>query len=131
MVKCNKILAKQDFLVITEVSKANAHFTSVESDRSLQLHTSIEILHVLKLDEVLSLMTLQLKLTVEWIDSRLEFVHLKKDTNLNILTPQEISKIWMPVLVFTNTKFRQEADFNNVSTFASISINNGDLTLFQ
>jgi len=46
-------------------------------------------MNVLELDEVISKMTLQLKLTVEWIDSRLEYVDLKSDQNLNGLTPQE------------------------------------------
>lgn len=82
-------------------------------------------MNVLELDEVISKMTLQLKLTVEWIDSRLEYVDLKSDQNLNGLTPQESQEIWMPTLVFTNTKMRQEADFKNRSTFASISINKG------
>ena len=39
-------------------------------DEKLELNTSIEIINVLELDEVISKMTLQLKLTVEWIDSR-------------------------------------------------------------
>ena len=60
------------------------------------------------------------------IDTRLEYVDLKSDQNLNGLTPQESEEIWMPTLVFTNTKTRQEADFKNKSTFASISINKGN-----
>ena len=77
------------------------------------------------MDEAISKMTLQLKLTVEWIDSRLNYVDLKREKNLNRLKPQEIQNIWMPTLVFTNTKMRQEADFKNISTFATISINEG------
>ena len=44
----------------------------------MELNTSIEVINVLELDEVISKMTLQLKLTVEWIDSRLEYVDLKR-----------------------------------------------------
>ena len=91
----------------------------------MELNTAVEIKNILELDEVLSLMTLQLKLTVEWIDSRLEYVDLKSDQNLNRLTPLEMDEIWMPTLVFTNTKMRQEADFKNKSAFASIRINEG------
>ena len=91
----------------------------------MELNTSIEIINILELDEVTSKMTLQLKLTVEWIDSRLEYADLKSDPNLNRLTLQETQDIWMPTLVFTNTKMRQEADFKNKSTFASIRINEG------
>ena len=94
-------------------------------DNKLELNTSIEIINVLELDEVISKMTLQLKLTVEWIDSRLEYINLKSDQNLNRLTPQETQDIWMPKLVFSNTKMRQEVDFKNKSTFASIRINEG------
>ena len=47
-------------------------------DNKQELNTSIEIINVLELDEVISKMTLQLKLTVEWIDSRLEYVDLKR-----------------------------------------------------
>ena len=91
----------------------------------MELNTSIEIINILELDEVTSKMILQLKLTVEWIDSRLEYADLKSDQNMNRLTPQERQDIWMPTLVFTNTKMRQETDFKNKSTFASIRINEG------
>ena len=91
----------------------------------MELYTSVEIINVLKLDEVLSIMTLQLKLTVEWTDMRLTFHDLNKNPNLNALTPSELSEIWMPVLVFTNTKKRTEADFRNQSTSATIRINSG------
>ena len=96
----------------------------------MELNTAIEIKNILELDEVLSLMTLQLKLTVEWIDSRLEYVDLNSNQNLNRLTPLEMDEIWMPTLVFTNTKMRQEADFKNKSAFASIRINEGTCTNF-
>ena len=99
----------------------------ISSDEKLQLNTFIEIINVLELDEVLSLMTLQLKLTIEWIDSRLEYVDLNTNQNLNRLTTEEIGEIWMPTLVFINTKIRQEAYFKNQSTFASIIINDGNM----
>ena len=91
----------------------------------MELNTSIEIINILELDEVTSKMTLQLKLTVEWIDSRLEYADLKSDQNLNRLTPQETQDIWMPTLLFANTKMKQETNFKNESTFASIRIKEG------
>ena len=103
----------------------------ISSDEKLLLNTSIEIINVLELDEVLSLMTLQLKLTIEWIDSRLEYVDLNTNQNLNRLTTEEIGEIWMPTLVFINTKSRQEADFKNKSTFASVIINDGNINILK
>ena len=87
---------------------------------------SIEIINVLNIDEILSLMTLKLKVTVEWIDSRLEYYHLKSNSDFNTLTPKEVDKIWIPTLVFTNTKNRQMASFRSSSN-AKIHIRKGML----
>ena len=104
-------------------------YVSVEEDK-LKLYTSIEIINVLELNEVQSLMSLQLKLTVEWSDSRIgAFLDLKQKPNLNSLTPAEMNDIWMPTLVFTNTKNKQEANFKNQSTYATIKINEGTSSL--
>ena len=64
------------------------------------------------------------------MDNRITYMNLKDDANLNTLTPLEKQLIWMPTLVFTNTKYREEADFRNASTFATIKINQG-LTIDQ
>ena len=68
---------------------------------------------------------MQMKLTISWIDNRINYMNLKDDDNLNTLSPQEKNMIWMPTLVFTNTKYREEANFKNESTFATIKINAG------
>ena len=90
------------------------HIFSEESG-VLYLHSSIEIINILSLDEAQSSMTIQLKLTVEWIDSRLEFVNLKNKQEMNTLTPEELDQIWMPTLVFSNTQNKQLAYFRNNS----------------
>ena len=66
-----------------------------------------------------------MKLTISWMDNRITYMNLKDDANLNTLTPLEKQSIWMPTLVFTNTKYREEAHFRNESTFATIKINKG------
>ena len=86
-----------------------------EESGVLYLHSSIEIINILSLDEAQSSMTIQLKLTVEWIDSRLEFVNLKNKQEMNTLTPEELDQIWMPTLVFSNTQNKQLAYFRNNS----------------
>ena len=89
----------------------------------LNLFTSIEVINVLQFDEVDSLMSLQLKLKIEWTDSRHEYIDLKADENMNSLSKDEMDDIWMPTLVFENTRSRQQADFRNKSAFATIRIN--------
>ena len=48
---------------------------------------------------------------------------MKGNKNLNSLSPLEKESIWMPTLVFTNTKHRIEATFRNDSSFVTIEIN--------
>ena len=38
------------------------------------------------------------------MDPRLYFYNLKDQINLNVLTKEEKSRIWMPVLIFENTR---------------------------
>ena len=85
----------------------------------------MEILNILEINEVLSSMTLQLKLQVDWRDPRLTFLNLKTENNLNTLSSSELNEIWVPSLVFTNTKKRMNANFRNETTFGTISINEG------
>ena len=63
----------------------------------------IEILNILRIDEVSSHMELQYKLTLTWRDPRLHFVDLKKHTHQNVLSPEEANSIWYPRLVMVNT----------------------------
>ena len=91
----------------------------------LNLFTSIEVIKILQLDEVHSLLSLQLKLTIEWTDTRHEYIDLKRNENMNYLSADEMNDIWMPSLVFENTINRQQANFRNKSTFATIKINPG------
>ena len=73
-------------------------------------------------------MTIQLKLTVEWIDSRLEFVNLKNKQEMNTLTPEELDQIWMPTLVFSNTQNKQLAYFRN-NSITTVQPNEGHYKL--
>ena len=91
----------------------------------LNLYTSIEVIKILQLDEVHSLLSLQLKITIEWTDTRHEYIDLKANENMNYLSTHEMNDIWMPSLVFENTNNRQQVNFRNKSTFATIKINPG------
>ena len=45
----------------------------------------------------------KLNLSIKWFDGRLTWMNLVKNSGLNILQEEEISMIWIPDLVFTNT----------------------------
>ena len=89
----------------------------------LKLHTKIVIYNVLELDEVRSVMILKLKLTVYWTDTELKYFDLKPNGDMNTLTPSEIEQIWIPTLLFTDTKYSQFVDFKNNTAVVQIDIN--------
>ncbi|KAA0193772.1 hypothetical protein HAZT_HAZT006106 [Hyalella azteca] len=43
-----------------------------------------------------------LKLLITWQDSRLDFLNLKKERSLNLLPPDDVTKIWTPLVFFFN-----------------------------
>ena len=52
----------------------------------------------------------KLKLSINWFDSRLTWMNLMDNRGLNILTESEISNIWVPELLFTNTAENLKTD---------------------
>ena len=71
-----------------------------------QIVVTVNLLTILKVDEVDSNFSCQLKLHLTWFDQRLQYNNLKKDTNYNTLSEEERNKIWTPKLIFTNTEKR-------------------------
>ena len=80
----------------------------------------IKIISILELNEVMSLMTAQLELTVSWRDPRLEFANLNPDRNNNTISMNQKQSMWMPVLIFSNTKDKTEAFFQDEFSFTTI-----------
>ena len=115
-------------MIIQPTKQANIIYVNfLASEDYLSLYTFIEILNVLSLDEVLSQMTLQLKLTIQWTDTRLQYCNLNPNPEKNYLSFDEIEELWIPTIIFTNTKNRQRANFRNDSSSAKVIINKGKI----
>ena len=84
----------------------------------LEIYTTIEIKNILAVDEVQSLLTLKLKLTLKWIDVRLKYRNLDKSSDMNTITPYELEEIWTPDLMFANTKNSRVVNLRNKSSVA-------------
>ena len=54
--------------------------------------------------EVAQVLTLKFNLQQVWLDSRLQFYNLKEDIEMNTLIAAEKSMIWVPTIVFSNTR---------------------------
>ena len=80
---------------------------------------------LLKVDEVNSLFSLKLKLTLTWQDQRLSYKSLKKDRSMNILTNEAKRHIWMPRLIFSNSKDSSEAFFDDETSIGLFEVIEG------
>ena len=46
----------------------------------------------------------QFILCLQWLETRLRFKNIKEDVTLNSLSPSEMSSLWVPKLIFSNTE---------------------------
>ena len=97
----------------------------------LELNTTIKIKSVLAIKEVQSMITLKLKISVQWKDVALNYLDLKNNTALNTLSPSEVDKIWTPTLLFTNTKISQLVTFRNESATVEIKLIEGNISFMS
>ncbi len=81
----------------------------------LKILMSASIYKIVKLSETNSIATIQFRMQLTWRDARLNFNHLRDDTDRNILTEEEKGSIWTPVVVFHNTEDRF-LSLNNIKT---------------
>ena len=77
------------------------------------------------LDEVLSSLSLELKITAKWIDPRVSYIDLKKNYLSNKLSSNEVEKIWVPTLMLVNTRDRSETNFRSQTAQIFVQINEG------
>ena len=67
---------------------------------------------VSELDEVKSLIELEIKLTVKWQDSRLTYVKINPKRK-NLITLSQKNDVWLPSLTFEKTKHVTEVSFDD------------------
>ena len=82
-------------------------------------------MNIFEVDEVQSLLTLKLKLTLGWIDRRHKYFNLDKNSDMNTISASELEEIWTPDLVFANTKNSQRVNLKNESSVVTIEIIKG------
>ena len=82
-------------------------------------------MNIFEVDEVQSLLTLKLKLTLRWIDRRHKYRNLGGSSYMNQISASEMEEIWTPDLVFLNTKNSHRVNLKNESSVVAIEIIKG------
>ena len=77
----------------------------------------VNLISILEIDEVGQKLSNQFNLFITWYDFRLKLYNMKKNLNMNTLTQAEKGTIWVPKLVFTNTK-KKDITQNDEKSFA-------------
>ena len=68
----------------------------------VRVNISVTVEDIFDLDEVKSLITLEIQLKISWKDTRLSFKKMKDESHENIITEYQKSRLWMPSLIFDN-----------------------------
>ena len=79
---------------------------TVDPDKNIiktKIDVSVNLLNILKIDDVDSTFSCQINLLLSWFDERLNFNNLKEDPNYNTLSDDVRNNIWTPKIVFSNT----------------------------
>ena len=69
------------------------------------LNVSIKVMKIFGIKEIDMKYEIQFDLILEWFDTRLTWMHLRDNKSFNFPFEEEIDRIWIPTLVFKNTKY--------------------------
>ena len=78
--------------------------TPPSEQSTLLVGVSGQIWNILDIQEVGQLTIIQFESVLKWFDSRLQFYNLKGNAKMNSLLCEEKQKIWVPRIIFQNTK---------------------------
>ena len=64
----------------------------------------------------------RIRACLEWYEARAKFHNLKIETMMNTLLPEDVEKLWIPKIVYSNTKENENIK-EITQTFSSASLN--------
>ena len=77
---------------------------ALEGKEKCEVKVRVDLLSILSLSVVDMKISLKYKLSLQWFDPRIIFYNLKDKINLNGLLQEEMTKIWSPTIIFSNTQ---------------------------
>ena len=99
-------------LSIDDSYDRNINPPPLHNEGKTQVSINIDLISILRIDEIKSQFYLKYILKTQWFDRRLRFNNLKEEQEMNILSPDNRDKIWVPNLIFDNTDSNEEATYD-------------------
>ena len=59
---------------------------------------------VQEIKEIEQILQLKFNLRMTWVDARLDFYNIKLKETMNVISRDELNKIWLPQIIFDNTE---------------------------
>ena len=91
----------------------------IKTMRPANVNISLTLTDILDIVEVKHEIELKFHILMEWFDSRLKFHNLKESLSSNVLTEAEIESMWLPSVIFSNTK-NNEATYLTPDTIIAV-----------
>ena len=111
--RCNQLSECRDqsdendckVLVLKKGYNKNVPPVSVNNGKKemVNVSLSIDLLKLVDIDEEDYSIEIQFAITLEWIENRATYQHLKNDRSLNALTQDDIQQLWLPEVIYENT----------------------------
>ena len=83
------------------------------------VNISLSVTDIINIVEVNHEIELKFHILMEWFDQRLKFQNLKESLSSNVPTDVEIEALWLPNVIFSNTK-NNEATFLTPDTIIAV-----------
>ena len=78
-------------------------------------NVSINLIKITGIKEIDMKFAVKFNLFMDWVDTRLTWMHLLNNRSLNLLSANEIGNIWIPTMVFRNTEQEVKISADNDS----------------
>ena len=126
--RCDKKLDCKDLsdekecrLVVLDMERYKKDDTPppLQLGKNLEVILTVDIQNILDIQEVQKILSLKFNLQETWRDSRMQFYNLKEDEELNTLVYSDKQSIWVPSILFSNTKDDLTSK-NDQTTFAKV-----------
>ena len=99
--------------------------TPPSNSSTLPVEVSSQIWAVLDIQEVALVMNLQFELSLKWFDGRLQYYNLKDNEDINALLYEETQQVWVPSVIFQNTKSQITSKNDEKSRMIVLKMKNG------
>ena len=106
----------------------------------VNVNISMAVMDVLSISEVDLVYVLKFRFLMVWYDYRLKYHNLKQERSLNSLSREEIERLWIPFVVFSNTQKQEstkggdetEVTITREGDFAETSVHNlEEINIFE